>query len=307
MDAATRNALANMVGKARHILTEEFQSQLEGVYGIQRTGAMAGVEELRHLPDAELDVASLLRDRLRHLIATMDNPRAAAVRAVREQAFTILNRFAALRMAEARNITQECVRRGYLSDGFKLFLSNVGTALGDTYSAYRLYMMSVFDEVSLDLGTLFDRYAASGLLFPREPALRELLELLDQESLAGIWQEDEAIGWIYQFFNSVEERRQMRDASSAPRDTYELAVRNQFFTPRYVVRFLTDNTLGRIWIEMTGGSTDLAKTCSLYVPQPAGTPLPERPIKDPRHITMLDPACGSMHFGLYAFDLFETI
>ena len=43
----------------------------------------------------------------------------------------------------------------------------------------------------------------------------------------------------------------MREESSAPRNSRELAVRNQFFTPRYVVEFLTDNTLGRLWYEMT--------------------------------------------------------
>ena len=44
-------------------------------------------------------------------------------------------------------------------------------------------------------------------------------------------------------------------ASQIPRNSRELAVRNQFFTPRYVVEFLTDNTLGRIWYEMTQGLT----------------------------------------------------
>jgi hypothetical protein len=56
--------------------------------------------------------------------------------------------------------------------------------------------------------------------------------------LAGVWGEDEAIGWVYQYFNSQEERRAMREASQAPRNSRELAVRNQFFTPRYVVEFL---------------------------------------------------------------------
>ena len=46
----------------------------------------------------------------------------------------------------------------------------------------------------------------------------------------------------------------MRDASQAPRNSRELAVRNQFFTPRYVVEFLVDNTLGRLWFNATGGN-----------------------------------------------------
>lgn len=126
----------------------------------------------------------------------------------------------------------------------------------------------------------------------------------------------------------------MRDASQAPRNSRELAVRNQFFTPRYVVEFLTDNTLGRIWYEMTQGQTGLVDSCEYLVRRPnevflsKGETAPEqseqeglsqeellkqtvyiehRALKDPRDIKMLDPACGSMHFGLYCFDLFEKI
>ncbi len=57
----------------------------------------------------------------------------------------------------------------------------------------------------------------------------------------------------------------MRDESQAPRNSRELAVRNQFFTPRYVVQFLTDNTLGRIWLQMRGDKTALATLCEYLV------------------------------------------
>ena len=55
-----------------------------------------------------------------------------------------------------------------------------------------------------------------GRLFPRETALLELLKLINDPELADLWAEDETIGWIYQYFNSQEERRQMRSESSAP-------------------------------------------------------------------------------------------
>ena len=57
----------------------------------------------------------------------------------------------------------------------------------------------------------------------------------------------------------------MRDESQAPRNSRELAVRNQFFTPRYVVQFLTDNTLGRLWLEMHGDKTCLTTLCEYLV------------------------------------------
>ena len=110
---------------------------------------------------------------------------------------------------------------------------------------------------------------------------------------------------MYQFFNSGEERRQMRDESSAPRNSRELAVRNQFFTPRYVVRFLVDNTLARTWWQMRGGDTQLTELCEFLVLDNAGELTRQK--KDPREIRILDPACGSGHFLLYAFDLLQTI
>ena len=81
---------------------------------------------------------------------------------------------------------------------------------------------------------------------------------------------------------------------------------NQFFTPRYVVQFLTDNTLGRLWYEMRGGQTRITDLCK-YLIVPSEEHRFERAMKDPRSLKIIDPACGSMHFGLYAFDVLTAI
>ena len=81
--------------------------------------------------------------------------------------------------------------------------------------------------------------------------------------------QDETIGWVYQYFTPKELRDQARKESAAPRNSYELAFRNQFFTPRYVVEFLTDNTLGRIWYEMRKGDTKLKDQCRYMVRRPS--------------------------------------
>ena len=83
-------------------------------------------------------------------------------------------------------------------------------------------------------------------------------------------------------------------------------MRNQFFTPRYVVQFLVDNTLGRLWLEMHGDKTRLTTICE-YLVRSAMTAGPPRPKKDPRDLRILDPACGSGHFLLYSFDLLLAI
>src|SRR4029453_19017692 len=103
-----------------------------------------------------------------------------------------------------------------------------------------------------EVRVLFDRRDPVSLLWPRRQGLLDLLAILNATELTAVWGQDETIGWVYQYFNSDGERRQMRAESQAPRNSRELAVRNQFFTPRYVVQFLTDNTLGRLWLEMHG-------------------------------------------------------
>ena len=344
-DQSTRNRLQKFVNDARNLLTEEFTRQLQATYGLDpKAGSVVSVDSLTHLDNRQRQTANILRDTLAHYLATThgkgekDRNKQALSRIVREQAFTVLNRLAALRMAEARGFLLETIAKGYNAKGFQLYKQLAGSSLGETGEAYRNYLYSVFDEFSLDLAVLFDRHSAQGRLFPRESALLELLDFINHHEIEPLWAEDETIGWIYQYFNLQEERKKMRAESQAPRNSRELAVRNQFFTPRYVVEFLTDNTLGRIWYEMTQGNTSLVDNCRYLVRRPTevflmpGELAPEqneaagkdealsqeellkqpvyithRTIKDPRCIRMLDPACGSMHFGLYAFDLYEHI
>ena len=337
-DSSTRNRLAGFVKDARDLVTREFAQKFKELYGISENGQIAPLEKLSHLDEMGRATAVLLRERIEYLARSQPQEKKglaeAVARLVREQAFTVVNRLAAIRMAEKRGLIPLSVGKGYQSDGFRMYDMVAGKGLGEVYQRYRRYLFCLFDELALEIGILFQRHSPQGLLFPREKALLDLIELLNASDLDSLWAEDETIGWIYQYYNDPLERKKMRDESSAPRNSRELAVRNQFFTPRYVVEFLTDNTLGRIWYEMTQGNTSLKEQCRYLVRRPneiflqpgESAPeqakqdnlsqedllkqpvyIPHRPIKDPRTILMLDPACGSMHFGLYAFDLFEVI
>lgn len=309
-DKTTRNRLQRFVNDARRVLEEEFTRQLQNDYGMDpNSGTVADLASLRHINDAQRETARILRDTLAHYTASGDmNASQGLDRIAREQAFTVLNRLAALRMAEARGLLVESVGNGFQAKGFQLYARLAGTGLGETGNAYRVYLFSVFDELSQDLPVLFDRYSPQGRLFPREAALLQVLNLINDADIAPLWSEDETIGWIYQYFNSKEERKAMRDASpQSPRNSRELAVRNQFFTPRYVVEFLVDNTLGRLWFNATGGATGLRERCQYLLVKPDEKPQAVTKLRDPRTLKLLDPACGSMHFGLYAFDLFAEI
>lgn len=311
-DQTTRGRLQKLVNNCRGLLSDEFSIQLQQTYGLDpTTGDVTSMARLTHLDDRQRHTAEVLRQTLAHYLGADadDTEHRIAVldRMVREQAFTVLNRLAALLMMEARGQLIESVSKGYQSRGYQLYSKIAGPALGETGQAYQVYLFSVFDELAQELPALFDRYAANGLLFPRGTALRSLLDELNHFEIEPLWGADETIGWIYQYFNSKEERKAMRDASQAPRNSRELAVRNQFFTPRYVVEFLVDNTLGRLWFNATGGQTELRNRCQYLLVKPDEQPQASSKVRDPRTLKLLDPACGSMHFGLYAFDLFAEI
>jgi len=260
-DQKTRNLLQRTVAACRDLLAGplsrpeegEFMQKLQKIHGINPDGTATPIETpgtLAHLSDEDMQIARLLHNRLDHLAAglvaggmTLAVARREAVsRLAREQAFTLLNRLAALRMAEEREIVLECVRRGPSSEGFELFQQTTGGALGDIYESHRAYLFLLFDELSTDLGVLIDRWDPAGL-FPRREAFEAVLAELDAvgkanknggftpEQFAAIWAQDETIGWIYQYYNDEAERKKMREESAAPRNSRELAVRNQFFPP----------------------------------------------------------------------------
>lgn len=320
-----KKIIERFVSAAKNLLMQNVTEMLQQWYGIWTDGHTIGVEQL---PSQDTDIvhtARMLRDRLQHLMAALpdtdtdaDKERQAVGQLVAEQAFTQLNRFCALRMCEERDLIMESIRGGYESAGFMAYDSIAQSVGANRYERYRCYLLSVFDELSIELPAVFDRFSPFGLLFPDESTLMKLLELINDSQLSAwfdeqnavtvnFWKEDETLGWMFQDYNSLEERRKMREASSKPRNSREMAVRNQFFTPEYVVRFLTDNSLGRIWYEMTRGESRIGEEQCRYMIRRPGEPLEERKLKEPTEILSLDPTCGSMHFGLYLYEVYEYI
>jgi hypothetical protein len=265
---------------------------------------------MTHLRPSQVGPARMLREWHGHLLVTApgttesERARAAYDEMKYEIGYTVLHRLSALRMAEEREIVQACVRQGRDSAGFKLFMQIAGDVdLGTRDEAYAFFLARIYDDLALDLPAVFDRRSAASLIFPGSKAMDEVLGALNDPGLTVAWTEDETLGWIFEDYNDAEERKEMRK-HDAPRNARELAVRNQFFTPRWVVEFLTDNTLARLWVELTAGETSLVEKCRFLAKV---SELPTRAPRDPRDITVLDPACGSGHFLLYVFDVLETI
>ena len=220
---------------------------------------------------------------------------------LRDAAFTLVNRFVALKMLEARGLVQQCVSRG---TGVQRLRGVRGHGARTPAAARTTPATASTSRACSTSSPPRSRCCSTAairrrVLWPRRLAFEALLETLNSPELDGVWADDETIGWVYQYFNGADERKKMRDESQAPRNSRELAVRNQFFTPRYVVQFLADNTLGRTWVEMHGEGTGLLESCE-YLVRPIDEPFGTRPRKDPRDLRILDPACGSGHFLLYS-------
>lgn len=316
MDKALRNTLYNSVVQCRQLLEHDLALQLEGTYGVHADGTVEPLESLKHLDAVGRADRQAIEAALQHEEAGGAKRKEAVERYLRESAFTLLNRLAALKLMEhpSRALIQPSVGAGDQSRGFQQFglISPEATRAQTDPSAtlrtgggYRLYLELLFDDLGQTLGVLFDRTVPTSILFPSQSCLQQILALLNDPSLAPAWAEDETIGWVYQYFTPGELREEARKASSAPRNSYELAFRNQFYTPSYVVAFLVDNTLGRLWWEMQEGETKLADQCQYLVQR--GDTKHERVKRDPRELRILDPAQGSAHFLLYCFDLLLMI
>jgi hypothetical protein len=361
MEQEIRNKLRNVVTQCRRLLEDAIAQELEGKYGIFAKKDQVTADpsdKMKHLSEEEQAARKDILDHYAHIKARGFKAKDALDQLIREIAFTHLNRLCAYKMMESREVYvcgqkfREAVSRGVNSNGVKFYLAEHPEEerlfnTGQQDVAYRHFLDWLGGALSDEIGVLFNPNDPANRLYPRQKTLVDVLDLLNgggikaeetelREQWPLIWSQDETIGWVYQYFTPKELRDQARKESQAPRNSYELAFRNQFFTPRYVVEFLTDNTLGRIWYEMRKGETSLKDQCRYMVrratevflkegeqpPKDAAegkddlsqeellklpVHIPHRPKKDPRELKILDPACGSGHFLLYCFDLLLTI
>ncbi len=310
LSEAQRAHLQRVVSVLRGLLEADIARRLESEFGVHPEGT---VEPLDALPNLDEEGRALYREiqaALNHKANQGRRPADAVRDLVHEVAFTWLNRLAALRLLEERGVLPESLRRGLRSTGFLYFVSEDPEAyrlfqVNRREEAYLRYLRHLCDRMGAYVQVLFDVHDLPARLTPSPRTLLQVVEQLNDPALDPVWQVDETIGWIYQYFTPREQREQARAESAAPRNREELAFRNQFYTPRYVVAFLTENTLAALWAAIRGGRTALLDACPMLIRPRNGWP--RVPPVDPRDLTVLDPACGSGHFLLYAFDLLLTI
>lgn len=155
-------------------------------------------------------------------------------------------------------------------------------------------------------------------MFEREGDFAELLipaNLLADDSVlnravkvltSDVCQDVEVIGWLYQFY--ISERKQevfdgFKKNKKAGAD--EIPAATQLFTPHWIVRYLVENSLGRLWM-LNRPSSNLVDQMDYYI-TPVHNETDFLKITKPEELRVIDPACGSGHMLTYAFDLLYAI
>ena len=150
----------------------------------------------------------------------------------------------------------------------------------------------------------------SATAYPRNPAiLRSDRTPLDEDEPTepngppNPFTAPDALGWAYQYWNTEEKDRifaKVRTVKGAKIAGADIVPATQLYTEDYMVKFLVQNSLGVTWMGMYPGSR-LSDGWEYYVRDADRAPVVRKPVAE---ITVLDPAVGSGHFLLEAFDLF---
>ena len=123
------------------------------------------------------------------------------------------------------------------------------------------------------------------------------------------WQEVEIIGWLYEAYISERYEEVIGKVVASA----DIPAATQRFTPKWIVRYLVQNTLGRLWLA-TYPQSPLKGQMKYYIEPAEQTPEVQEQLQaitptslNPEEITFLDPACGSAHILVEAYDLFKAI
>ena len=140
--------------------------------------------------------------------------------------------------------------------------------------------------------------------------IRDLITLIPEEA----WDDIEIVGWLYQFYVSEEKDQIFSDLNKNKKiGKQSIGPATQLFTPKWIVEYLVDNSLGRLWLE-NNSSSKLKDKLHYYLDAAEQTPevmeqlaaLKYENLK-PEDIKVMDPAMGSGHMLLHAFDVLREI
>ena len=245
---------------------------------------------------------------------------------IEEFAYIWFNRFVALRFMEVHDflphgfrvlssrdggIEPEILKNlSYIKDELKLDLSLCeNLKQKGIEELYRYVLFRQCKALAKILPMLFEtNNDCLELLLPKtlllgDSVLTKLVALGEDAFLNDV----EIIGWLYQFYISAKKDEVYKAKKTITKDT--LPAVTQLFTPDWIVRYMTENSLGRLWLE-SYPSSSLRNVMKYYVPNPEQTEEVQRKIDaikytsvNPEDIKIIEPCCGSGHILVYVFDL----
>lgn len=174
--------------------------------------------------------------------------------------------------------------------------------------AYRLLLVAACNHWHKAMPFLFERIDDyTEMLMPDDLLSGNAIPTYTREAMTPDACKDvEVIGWLYQFYISEKKDEVFAGLKKGKKITPEnIPAATQLFTPHWIVRYLVENSLGRLWL-LNRPKSQLAEKMPYYIK-------PEQPeteflrISKPEELKICDPACGSGHMLTYAFDLLYTI
>ena len=301
--------LPEHVENIRQLIDKAFRNRL-GRMGILDTGLIP----IDQIPNEYRDERTRMENILEVLVDETGSDSDAYEKLVEELTFTLFNRIAAMKVMEAHTLHPEIITRrethGGRSFAHLVWLEQNPGARAEESEGLMSFFEEQLEKLKEDI-PLFSPQHPYHLL----PTTIELLRIIeafnkvdnDSDLLHGsndnndsIWESDDILGWLYESYN--EPKKAAHKASGGKTEYNKVNIQSQWYTPRWVVQFLVDNSLGKLYLEMYPDSEIKHK----YKIANAPTTRIRKP-KPLQEIKLIDPATGSGNFLLYAFDLFYDL
>ena len=223
--------------------------------------------------------------------------------------FTLFNRLAAIKLMEQKELFPEVIKQrtenGGLSAAHQQWLEEHPECRSLERDGLLPFIEDKFKELAQDIPVYRADYPYS--MFPTADEMNEIIrafnQIEDDPDCQTIWKGDDILGWLYENFNAAEK---VEFKNSGAKTEYDkVSLQSQVYTPSWVVKFLVDNTLGKLYLEMYPESQidkpDINGNRKYSI---ANRPTRQmRTPQDLRTLRVIDPACGSGNFLLYAFML----
>lgn len=235
------------------------------------------------------------------------NYKEAREKALDELTFTLFNRLAAVKVMESLHLFPPVVTKqaehGDRSFGHKIWLEENPEMHSEELEGLRQYFKDEFNKLGETIPLYHKSYPYA--LLPYVIDLNEIITAfnaveLDPQIESEIWQSDDILGWLYESYNNF--KKAAHKASKAKTEYHKVSLQSQVYTPRWVVEFLVNNSLGKLYLEMYPDSEIKNRFKIANAPETR-----IREIKPLHEIKMIDPASGSGNFLLYGFEFFYQL